>query len=87
MLLNTYWETEADVTAEGQDVFFGAVDSLFGLILSMVVSYLQLKPTETVKNNGKAQNRVWREAGLGMAAFSWRVCWVIWLPTLYSTRL
>lgn len=49
MLLNTYWETEADVTAEGLDVFFGAVDSLFGLILSMAVSYLQLKPTETVK--------------------------------------
>lgn len=58
MLLNTYWETEADVTAEGLDVFFGAVDSLFGLILSMAVSYLQLKPTETVKNNGKAQNTV-----------------------------
>lgn len=84
MLLNTYWETEADVTAKALDVFFGAVDSLVGLALSVAVSYLQLKPTKTVKITSSAQNKVWREASLGVAIFSWGDCWVIWLPTAGS---
>jgi hypothetical protein len=84
MLPSTCWETEADVTAKGLEVFFGAVVSLFGLILSMAVSYLQLKPTKTVKITSNAQNKGWREASLGVATFSWRVCWVIQLPTAGS---
>lgn len=75
MLLSTYWETEADVTAKGLDVFFGAVESLFGLILSVPVSYLQLKPTKTVKITSNAQNKVLARGQFGSGSLQPESLW------------
>lgn len=50
------WETEADVSMQCLGVFFCAVASPFGFILSTAIAYLQPKPTRTVKIMCNAQN-------------------------------